>query len=145
MKKSKALFKVKYEPGILETITYDASGNEMGRQKLQSAEGTISLVAEPEEKEIMAGKIGYIDVKMIGENGVIESNSDAKLTISVINGELLGFGSAKPNPEEDYPTNRCQSYYGHAQAVVRGNQAGVMTIVIEDEKGRKAETKVVVR
>ncbi|MGN1142180.1 MAG: glycoside hydrolase family 2 TIM barrel-domain containing protein [Oliverpabstia sp.] len=145
LKKSKALFKVKYEPGILETITYDTSGNEMGRQKLQSAEGTISLVAEPEEKEIMAGEIGYIDVKMIGENGVIESNSDAHLTISVINGELLGFGSAKPNPEEDYPTNRCKSYYGHAQAVVRGNKAGVMKIVVEDEKGRKTETKVVVR
>ena len=82
---------------------------------------------------------------MVGENGIIESNSDAKLNISVENGELLGFGSAKPNPEEDYPTDSCTSYYGQAQAILRGRNEGMMKIKIIDDKGRQAFTEVMVK
>ena len=145
LKKSKALFKVKYEPGTLAVVTFDENGKELGRNGLTSATGNISLVAVPEEDCITAGDIVYVNVAMVGENGITESNSDAKLRISVENGELVGFGSAKPNPQEDYPTAVCTSYYGQAQAVVRGLQAGTMKITVTDDKGRKAITEVEVQ
>ena len=145
LKKSKVLFKVTYEPGTLEVVTFDTNGKELGRSELKSATGRISLQAVPEETQITAGEILYVNVAMVGENGVTESNSDAVLSISVENGELLGFGSAKPNPQEDYPTNSCTSYYGQAQAVIRGVKAGMMRITVTDDKGRKAVTEVMIR
>lgn len=145
LKKSKALFHVKYEPGILSVITYDESGKEVGRNMLKSASGKISIAARPEEEQIAVNEIVYVNVEMVGENGIIESNSDAKLNISVENGELLGFGSAKPNPEEDYPTDSCTSYYGQAQAILRGRNEGMMKIKIIDDKGRQAFTEVMVK
>ena len=141
----RALFKVTNEPRTLSVVTFDASGKELGRSELQSAAGNISLAVVPEEKWITAGDILYVNVAMVGENGITESNSDAKLNISVENGELLGFGSAKPNPQEDYPTDSCTSYYGQAQAIVRGVKAGMMKITITDDKGREAVTEVMIR
>ncbi len=116
IKDFKAIYNVKYTPGKIVAVSYDGSGNEIGCSSLESASGKRSLSLIPEEK---VEDIVYVNIAITGENGVVESNADEMLTVSVEGGELLGFGSACPRTEEDFRTGIYTTYYGRAQAVVR--------------------------
>lgn len=132
VKDYRATFKTKYAPGTLTAIAYDTAGKEVGRDELISATGKKSVTVTPEEVDVKAGDILYFDVAVVGENGQVEFNHDLKLTASVENGELLGFGSANPRTEESYVSGSYTTYYGRAQAVVRAGQSGVVTLRIDD-------------
>lgn len=116
IKECKAIFKTKYAPETLTAVAYSADGKETGRSSLSPAKGSLKLQVKPEESH---SDIVYIPVEIVGENGVVESNADQKLTVTVKGGELLGFGSGNPCHEEEYHTGTFTSYYGRALAVVR--------------------------
>lgn len=120
----KAAFQIRYVPGTLTAVAYDAGGRELSRNELKSASGSIRLLAEPEETEVKAKDIVYIPVSLVGENGVVERNADCRLTASVENGELLAFGSANPRTEERYDSGSFTTYYGQALAIVRAGKCG---------------------
>ncbi len=142
MTDQRAIFPVKYQPGILRAEVVGISGNVLGTAELRSAEGELSLRVTPEETQIKKGEIVYIDLAIIGENDVIESNADRKLTVTVENGELLGFGSAKPNPTESYLDGSFPTWYGRAQAVVRANESGPIIIRATDETELSGEARI---
>ena len=114
-------------------MAYDAGGQELSRNELKSASGSIRLVAEPEETAVKAGNIVYIPISLVGQNGVLERNADCKLTAAVENGELLAFGSANPRTEERYDSGNFTTYYGCAMAIVRAGQAGTVTLSVKNE------------
>lgn len=116
LKECKAIFKTKYAPEELTAVAYAADGSETGRSGLAPATGKLSLKVHPEESR---SDIVYISVEIVGENGIVESNADRKLTVTVGGGELLGFGSANPCHTEQYHTGTFTSYYGRALAVIR--------------------------
>lgn len=134
IKDCKAIFKTKYAPGTLTAVAYDAGGQELSRNELKSASGSIRLVAEPEETAVKAGNIVYIPISLVGQNGVLERNADCKLTAAVENGELLAFGSANPRTEERYDSGNFTTYYGCAMAIVRAEQEGTVTLSVTDGK-----------
>lgn len=134
VKGCKATFKIKYAPGTLTAVAYDAGGRELSRNELKSASGSIRLLAEPEETTVKADDIVYIPVSLVGENGVVERNVDCKLTVTVENGELLAFGSANPRTEERYDSGSFTTYYGRALAIVRAGQMGTVTLSVTDGK-----------
>ena len=133
IKDCKAIFKTKYAPVTLTAVAYDAGGQELSRNELKSAIGSIRLVAEPEETAVKAGDIVYIPISLVGQNGVLERNADCKLTAAVENGELLAFGSANPRTEERYDSGNFTTYYGCAMAIVRAGQAGTVTLSVKNE------------
>lgn len=126
VKECKAIFKTKYAPAKLTAVAYGADGKEVGRSSLVPAKGALQLQVQPEESH---SDIIYIPVGIVGENGVVESNADQKLTVTVEGGELLGFGSANPCTEEQYHTGVFTTYYGRALAVVRKG-AGVLSVTV---------------
>lgn len=128
IKDCKAKFKTKYQTGTIEAISYDAMDKEIGRSELKSATGVTKLEVTPEENTIKEGEIVYINIAIVGQNGVIESNDDRKISINLENGELLGFGSANPRTEERFDDNKYTTYYGRAQAVVRGSDMGDLIV-----------------
>ena len=130
LKACRTLFKTTYQPGKLEAIALDQTGREVSRSALISATGQTSIRLTPEDPELITGEIAYVHVDLVGENGVIQANSDIQLTVEVTGGQLLGFGSANPCTEEDYVSGRHTPYYGQAMAVVRNGQAGEMTIQV---------------
>lgn len=142
VKLCKAAFKTKYAAGEIEAIAYDAAGKEVGRSKLMSADGRRNIVLTPEETTVNVGDIVYIKVDIRGQNGVVESNADDTVKISVEGGELLGFGSANPRTEERFDTGEYATYYGQAQAVVRANKAGIININATSKKYGTAKTTV---
>ena len=130
IKECKAIFKTKYASGTLTAVAYDASGKEISRSELVSASGKAAISVKPEVTAAKAGQIVYVPVQIVGENGVVESNADRKLTVTVEGGELLAFGSANPCTEEQYHVGRFTTYYGRALAVVRVN--GETTVTVTD-------------
>ena len=128
----KAIFRTRYAAGTLTAVAYAADGKELSRTELASASGKIGIRVEPEKKEAAKGGIVYVPVVIAGENGVVESNADRSLSVTVQGGELLGFGSANPRTEEQYHTGTFTTYYGRALAVVRVN--GNCTVAVTDGK-----------
>ena len=141
IKECKAIFKTRYASGKIEAVAYDAGGRELLRSELNSATGKLSICAQPEKASAAIGEIVYVPVTLQGENGVVEANADKKLTVTVEDGELLGFGSANPCTEEQYHTGTFTTYYGRALAIVR--VLGNTTITVTDGKETaKAEIAV---
>ena len=132
LKECKTLFKVKYAPGTLTAVAYDASGREVGRSELRSASGPFGIAVRPEKTEVKPGEIVYVPVNVEGANGVVESNADRKLSVTVEGGELLAFGSANPCTEEQYHTGNFTSYCGRALAIVRTGESGSVKISASD-------------
>ena len=125
IKECKAIFKTKYAPGTLTAVAYGADGRELGRSSLSSATGKPHICLTPEEG---GSDIVYIPVEIVGENGVVESNADRRLRVTVTGGELLAFGSANPCTEEQYHTGTFTTYYGRALAIVRADRNCTITV-----------------
>ncbi len=113
----RADFTLPYEPGALRAVALDVDGNALNEASLRSAEGRLSLRLRAEAAPV-AGRPLYIDVDIVGENGVIEANSDRTLELEVAGGELLAFGSARPRTESRFETGRYESFRGRALAVI---------------------------
>lgn len=126
----RAEFKVPYAPGKLTAIAY-RDGKVTGESSLESASGAVSIRAVSEGKAI-PGQPLYVDIDLVGENGIVECNRDTTLTVTVEGAELLGFGSANPKTSERFETGTYTTYYGRSQAVLLPNaQAIRMTVTGE--------------
>ena len=142
LKEMKAIYKTKYASGTLTAVAYDATGREVSRTDLVSATGKTRVAVKPEVTSAKAGEVVYVPVQIVGENGVVESNADRKLTVSVEGGELLAFGSANPCHEDQYHTGTFTTYYGRALAIVRVGESGKVTITVN---GENAEANIEIR
>ena len=128
VKGCKATFKTKYAPGKIEAVAYDITGREVSRSFLESATGKTTICATPETEIAKAGEIVYVNVAIVGENGIVECNADRKLTVTVEGAELLAFGSANPRTEERFDEGTYTTYYGAALAVVRVSENTTVTV-----------------
>lgn len=145
LKECKAIFKSRYSAGTVTAVALDAAGHEIGRSELQSASGTIKLVAIPETDTVRAGGIAYIPISLQGSNHVVESNDDRCLTATVTGGKLLGFGSANPCTEEQYDAGKFTTYQGRALAIVQADEPGELILTVTDGKEiAKASIHVIV-
>lgn len=115
----KAVFKTVYQPGILKAVAYNQDGTVHSQSQLVSADGDSQISIRPEEKLARVGDILYLDISVIGDNGEVECNRDATISLTVEGGELLAFGSANPKTTEDFLAGKYTTYYGRSQAVVK--------------------------
>ena len=130
VKENKAIFDIVYEQGDLIAIEYDQIFQIVGEAVLSSATGKLSIKAEPETDKALVGSVVFVPVSIVGENGVVESNNDEKLKVTVKNGELLGFGSANFKSAERFDTGEYTTFYGRALAVVRVGEPGKTTVTV---------------
>jgi beta-galactosidase len=129
----KATYKTRYVSGTIKAVAYDQDGRALSESELVSATGQTSIALKPETTAIQAGELVYVNIELVGENGVVESNDDRKLTVTVEGGKLLGFGSANPCIEERFDSGSYTTFYGRALAVVQGTNAGELTIRVSGE------------
>lgn len=130
LKEYKAFFKTRYAPGTLTVVIRDEKGEELGNSMLHSAKGPLNLVVQPDRSVAQPGEVVFIPVQITGQNGVVESNADRLLKVSIRGGELLSFGSANPCTEEKYDTGSFTTWRGRALVVVRVGQSGETSVVI---------------
>lgn len=119
VKRNKAIFKTTYASGKIEARALDEKGYIIGKKALVSAIGKLTIKTEWENKNFKQGDICYIDISLVGENDVVESNKDCLIQCKTKDCELLGFGSARACSKESYVTDVCTTYQGRALAVVR--------------------------
>jgi hypothetical protein len=89
---------------------------------LETATGETAILLTPEKRKLEADGQGlcFINIDLVGNNGVTKSTEDRTLTIEVTGaGTLQAFGSARPNMAENYISNTHTTYYGKALAVIR--------------------------
>ena len=132
VKDCRATLKVKYAPGKLDAVAYGADGRELSRTSLETADAPLHIALKPEKAAVKPGEIVYIPVTVEGANGVVESNTDRKLSVTVEGGVLLGFGSANPRTEERFDAGEYTTYYGRALAIVRAEEPGTVRITTTD-------------
>lgn len=131
-KENRAVFKITYVPGELEAVAYDSNGKEISRNKLVSASDKLITVLRAEEKKVKQNDIVYVNVSIEDNNGIVESNADKKIKVTVENGELLAFGSANPRTEEDVHSGEYTTYYGRALAIVKATEKGSLKIQADE-------------
>lgn len=112
-----ARFAVPYASGTLTAVSYNEAGERTGESSLASAAGALSIRAKQEQRAVI-GQPVYVNIDIVGENGIVESNSDRTLTLHVEGAELLGFGSANPQTTERFESGTYTTYYGRSQAIV---------------------------
>ena len=123
---------VTYEPGTLKAVATDANGKQY-EQTLTSATGKIGISIEPEKDSYKSGELAFVNINLVGENGIVESKADRTLTVTVEGGELLGYGSQTLITEAAFLDGVYPTYYGQSQAVVRASKPGNVKITVTGE------------
>lgn len=127
-----AKFSIPYESGTLEAVSYDAADHEIGRCKLQSADGTTRLTLDAEEPTVKPGHLCYIRLRYTDENGITKPLARGSIQVQVRGGTLVGLGSACPFNKHSYLDSETDTYYGEALAIVRMGDGDAMTIAASD-------------
>ena len=127
-----ASFDVTYEPGTLKAVSIDANGKEY-EQILTSATGKVKVSIEPEKENYKVGELAFVNINLVGENGIVESKADRELTVAVEGGELLGFGSQALITEANFHDGKYPTYYGQSQAIFRSFKPGIVKIHVVGE------------
>ena len=120
-----AQFSVRYEPGVIEAISYNAQGIESGRSLLVTAGNSHLLHMRAEQDSIRANgqDLLYLDLAIEDEEGVVHETEEAEITVTVSGAAVLqGIGSADPQPTLSYTGNLVKTYRGRAQAILRSKQ-----------------------
>lgn len=123
---------VTYEPGTLKAVATDANGKQY-EQTLTSATGKLGISIEPEKDSYKSGELAFVNINLVGENGIIESKADRTLTVTVEGGELLGYGSQQLITEAAFKDGVYPTYYGQSQAVIRSLTSGTVKIHVKGE------------
>ena len=136
-------FRVPYENGTLEAVSYDEGGREIGRDKLVTAGEQTVLTAEAEAKSVKPGHLAFIRLRYADPQGETKPRERGILQVTVEGGKLLGLGSACPYYELSYQDSKCDTYYGEALAIVEAGEGATLTLRASD--GRlSAETDVAI-
>jgi beta-galactosidase len=134
--KCDTVFSVNYQPGILEAVALDESGNELSRNALYSADEETCLNVIPEEKMVRPEGLSFVRIKYTDGRGILKPLERNVIQISVTNGVLLGLGNACPYHETGYLTDKTDTYYGEALAVLKAKKHGTVKISVTDGKLR---------
>ena len=134
-KKDIAKFKkIPYEAEKIEAVTYDSSGKETGRTSLISATGKTLIKLTPEATSLCANgqDLCFLNIDLIGENGITKSSVDQNLKIEISGpATLQGYGSARPNIEKSFCSDTFKTFYGKSLAVIRaGYEPGTVTVKV---------------
>lgn len=121
-KKYITIFDTTYRAGKVEVIAY-SDGKECGRDEILTASDEVVIAAKADRTQIPAdgSDIAYIDICMQDASGILNPNADKAVSISLDGpGEIMGYGSADPESEENYYDTVAKAYEGKLRAAVRG-------------------------
>lgn len=129
-----ARFRCIYESGTIEAAAYDGRGKEIGRTALKTAGRETRLYALPEQENVRAGHLSYIRLIYGDDNKVIKPLMRGTLKVSVSGGKLEALGHACPYNEDGYLSDKTETYFGEALAIVRAGHGDKVTVTVSDGK-----------
>lgn len=131
---------VKYEPGEIRVVAYDAQGNQIGEDVQRTAGKAVSLVAqvEPQRSHANGEDLIYVTVSAQDKQGVFVPTCDANLTFSV-SGEARFEAACNGDATSLQPFRQPEMRLFNGQLVVvlrTTQQAGRATLTVKDRRGR---------
>ena len=139
VKKARANFRVTYHDGEITAVSYDASGNELGRDTLRTAGSETELRLEPETASCRPGEMVYLRMRYTDENGEGKPMEKHRVSVSAENGTVIGSANASPYFKGNYAQSQVPTYFGEALAVVQAGEKGTLRVSISD--GERTDTK----
>lgn len=133
---------VKYEPGEIKVVAYDANGNKIGEDVRKTAGAPVQLVLEAEIMSKNAtlkadgNDMAFITVSMADKDGVFCPTADNQLKFEVSG---CGIFQAACNGDatsiEPFTHPQMKLFSGKVVVIVRSTtQAGTITLKVTDEK-----------
>lgn len=126
-----------YEPGELVGVGYGATGKELYRTVVKTAEADTKIAAVPDRTELLAGEedFCFIDVTIRDGQGTLKLLPERVVNIKVEGaGTMQGFGSANHLNTEKYDQTHHTTYLGRLQAVIRsGKEKGEIKVTFSSE------------
>ena len=131
---------VRYEPGEIRVVAYDADGNKIGEDVQRTAGKAVRLVAKAEEQHYQADgeQLIFVNVSAADKQGTLVPTCQDNLTFSVAgearfeaacNGDATSLQSFK-QPE-------MQLFNGQLVVILRPtNKAGKVTLTVRDKRGK---------
>lgn len=132
VKKARAIFKIPYQDGEINAVSYDKNGKQTGTQTLKTAGEETQLCVIPEYSEVRAGSLAFVWIRYTDLCGIWKPTEKHTVKVTVKNGELLGLGSASSYVEGGYSGSIVKTYYGEAMAVVRAGNIGTVEVTADD-------------
>ncbi|MCR4587310.1 MAG: DUF4982 domain-containing protein [Lachnospiraceae bacterium] len=124
LEECRAFYQAEYRPGRLEAISFDATGNEIGREALVSAGETEKMTILPEETVLKADgeDLVYINILLTDEDDIVKMLKDRKIAVAVEGaGSLRALASGNPETTEKFSDSSYTSYHGRLLAIVQSN------------------------
>lgn len=124
LEECRAFYQTEYRPGRLEAISYDATGNEIGREALISAGEAEKMTILPEETVLKADgeDLVYINILLTDEDDIVKMLKDRKIAVTVEGaGFLRALASGNPETTEKFSDSSYTSYHGRLLAIVQSN------------------------
>ena len=121
-------FRCPYRPGVLEAVSYDAAGKELGRCRLTTAADRLCLKAEPEQPTVRPGHLAYVRLRYTDEAGILKPMERGKIRVQVEGGTLLALGNGCPYNDHGYLSDTTDTYFGEALAIVRAGQGETLRL-----------------
>ncbi len=122
-----ACFPISYVPCKLEVIAF-RDGQEIGRDMLVTCGKTEKLILRPDRPVISGdGKdLCFVTVQAADADSNPVPYEDSKVSVEVLGGKLMAFGSADPKPDREVPFQQatCPMYQGKVMAIIRSEQGG---------------------
>lgn len=133
----RAFYQAEYRPGKLEAVSYDAAGNEVGREALISAGKSEKMTVLPEEGFLKADgeDLAYINILITDEREIVKMLKDRKISVTVEGaGFLRALASGNPETTENFSDSSYTSYHGRLLAIVQSNgEKGIIRVTASAE------------
>ncbi len=112
-------FRTSYKDGEIMAVSYDKNGAEIGRDKLTTAGKSTKLSFIPEEKTAQKGHLYYVRLSFTDDQGIWKPMEKHNVKLSVLGGELIGYGNACPYNPDGFLKDETFTYYGESLAIIR--------------------------
>ena len=128
-----AEFELEYQPGILEAVAYSYR-EEQGRFAVRTVSGAPVIKILPDKESFTdTDDLIYVLLELQDAEGTRFITEDKLLHVQVEGGEILGFGSARPDTEETYCAKEHMTFEGRALLVIRPDEADEIKLTVNAE------------
>ena len=138
----KVTFHTTYHDGEIKAVALGAAGEKIAEKILKTAGQETVLTLQPEDARVnREGGLCFVRLQYTDKEENVKPLVRGDITVSVQNGELLAVGSACPYYPDSYLTNRTDTYFGEALAVIRPAGSGNVTVSATSPYGQ-AQTEI---
>ncbi len=134
---------VKYEPGELNVVTYDNSGNKVGEEIVRTALEAKALKLSVDRSELNKGvdDLAYVTVSLVDKNGTELPQVDDRIDVEVTGaGSFEAICNGDATSLESFVKPTMKLFNGKLVVTVKaGDKKGFIRVLVKDKKKRLAK------